>query len=411
MADALRPKVGATGLWLCVVCGACGGPGQGDDNNSTPEWTAALDLRIGSIDDPEYALTYFRAMEVGPDGTMYTVHPQEQVVRVFEPDGTLRRVIGGRGDGPGEFQNLAEIGWIADTLWVLDYNGYRFTQFDASGELLGSFSVPFEMDSEVPGAQPPRARELLWDGTLVGGPPAFSHQIASGELTHDLPMIMTRDGRVTDTLPPIAFGRNLWAITDPDAPERGGMYRPQPYADGPLWAFAARRRAVIVVDREAPTVADGATFAVSLISFEGDTLFQRSYPYEPVPTRQEVADSILGEVAEMIGERGFLGATSSTARAWAELGLYRPKFRPPVEAMIVADDGSIWLSRGTTGGGGSVQWLVLDEDGRPLASVDLPSGLTLLTVSPPALWATERDEFDVPYLVRFTVSPGSDSAI
>ncbi len=398
----LRASV-AIGLVLCV---GCNGRSASPDDTSVPEWTAALDLRIGSVDEPDYMLTFFRAMEVGVDGAMYTVHPQEQVVRVFEPDGTLRQIIGGRGEGPGEFQNVGDVGWIADTLWILDFSGYRFSQFHANGELLHSFNVPYLADRDTPGVQPPRARELLWDGTLIGAPPAFSSQIASGQLTHDLPMIMNRDGQVIDTLPPIAFGRNQWAITDPDEPERGGMYRPQPYADGPLWAFAAQQHATIVVDREASTAPDGAYFAVSSISFEGDTLFRRSFPYEPIPTRQEVGDSLVEVLSEMIGDRGFLGATAATARVWAEASLYRPAFRPPVEAMLVADDGSIWLNRGATDDMLSVQWLVLDEEGEPLATVSLPPGLTVLKVAPPMVWATERDEFDVPYLVRFRVSEG-----
>jgi hypothetical protein len=38
-------------------------------------WTAELQVRIGSVDDPDYSLTWFRRMEVGPDGRMYTLHP------------------------------------------------------------------------------------------------------------------------------------------------------------------------------------------------------------------------------------------------------------------------------------------------------------------------------------------------
>lgn len=399
MALSMRPVA----LAACLVIVACRGPEFGAPNDSVPTWTAVPDLRVGSVDDPDYALTYFRAMEVGPDGTMYTVHPQEQVIRVFDPDGSLRRLIGGRGDGPGEFQNVAAIGWVADTLWVLDYNGYRFSQFDAAGDLLGTFTVPFEMDGAGTGAQPPRARELLWDGTLMGGPPAFSRQIASGELTHDLPMLMTRDGIVTDTLLPIPFGRNLWAISDPDAPQRGGMYRPQPFADGPLWGVAPQERALIVVDRETAMAPEAAEFTVSRISFEGDTLLRQSYPYVPVPTRDEAVDSILDELAGLFGERGFLGATPATSREWAELSLYRPAFRPPVEGLVIAEDGSVWLNRGAATDRRSVLWSVLNRDGEEIGRVALPPGLDVLRISPPLLWASERDAFDVPYLVRFRI--------
>jgi hypothetical protein len=136
-------------LATCALA-ACGPQDRAADLASLPLQTAQVELRVGALDDPVYALTWFREMEVGPDGTMYTLHPLEQVVRVFDAEGTARGTIGRRGDGPGEFQNAAAMGWVGDTLWVLDYQGYRFNQFDPAGTFLGSFSVPFVM-GETPG--------------------------------------------------------------------------------------------------------------------------------------------------------------------------------------------------------------------------------------------------------------------
>ena len=58
-----------------------------------PEWSAELELRIGSVDDPEYSLTRLRSLDVAPDGTIYTLHPMEQVVRRFDADGSLLGLI------------------------------------------------------------------------------------------------------------------------------------------------------------------------------------------------------------------------------------------------------------------------------------------------------------------------------
>jgi len=383
---------------------ACGMPGDAPDEKDVAEWTATQDLRIGSVDDPDYSLTFFRTMEVGPDGTMYTVHPQEQLVRVFAPDGTLRTTIGGRGDGPGEFQNVVTIGWVADTLWILDANGYRFSQFTADGEFLGSFSVPFVMGSDPRAIQPPRANGMLSDGTIHGSPPAFSGQVADGTLTHHVPMLMTREGAVTDTLPGIPFGRNQWAVSNPDAPQRGGLYMRQPFADGPLWDFSPSEAALVVLTRTAASSRDEAVFVISKVSFDGDTLFSHGYRYVPVPTRREVADSILDDVRERLGERGLFGATAAQLRAWAALSLYQPPFEPPVRVMVLARDGTIWLDRGAGEKDGMNRWLVLDADGRPLAGLDLPAKLTVLKVVPPYVLASENDESDVPYLVRFRVA-------
>jgi hypothetical protein len=168
--------------------------------SAAPEWSVTLDLRIGSVDDPEYALTAFRSMEVGTDGTIYTLHPTERLIRRFDAQGTLLGVSGGSGDGPGEFQNPGPMGLIADTLWVLDYRGYRFSFFGPGGEHLSSFTVPYGSIEDPFAIQPPRASGLLFDGTVWGEPPAFSNLIADGTITHRTLLAMTRDGQVTDTL-------------------------------------------------------------------------------------------------------------------------------------------------------------------------------------------------------------------
>lgn len=41
-----------------------------------------LELRIGSVDDPELAFTWFRDLEVGPTGEILTLHPMEKTIRV-----------------------------------------------------------------------------------------------------------------------------------------------------------------------------------------------------------------------------------------------------------------------------------------------------------------------------------------
>ena len=65
---------------FALSVGACvpgdGGRGADDDPaaprwlraGDVPEWSAELELRIGSLDDPEYSLTYVRSLEVAPDG-------------------------------------------------------------------------------------------------------------------------------------------------------------------------------------------------------------------------------------------------------------------------------------------------------------------------------------------------------
>ena len=112
------------------------------------------ELRLGSLDDPEPALPFFRALTVGPDGRIYTVHRQENLIRIHDPTGRPAGTIGRAGDGPGEFRGVSRMGWVGDTLWVLDTRFYRFSFFDADGTLLREQSIPIDLGSS-PTHSPP----------------------------------------------------------------------------------------------------------------------------------------------------------------------------------------------------------------------------------------------------------------
>jgi len=395
-------------LLICVLAVGCGS----DDRSQAPDpfraiddvpvWTASLELRIGSVDDPDYALTTIRFLEVGPDGTIFTLHPQEQLIRMFNADGELIRTIGGRGAGPGEFQQALTMGWVADTLWVLDARGYRFSQFAAAGTYLGSFSVPYAVVDDPNALQPARAEGLLDDGTVHGSPPAFSSLVAEGILTHTVPVLMSRDGRVTDTLPSIPLGRNFWVIYDPNEPRRAQMSRAHPFPDGPLWWYVPRERAMIVLERWAPLDPGNAHFRLSKLTFTGDTVLTREYPFEPVAVRREEVDSVLDVVSSAIAEIAFFNATPARAREWVEATLDAPSFRPGVTDFRLARDGSIWLSLGPDGAGQD-DWLVLDAAGEPVARVALPSSVRPLAIDRPLVWGAETDDLDVPYVVRYRI--------
>jgi hypothetical protein len=387
---------------LLQVGAACAPSDGGQDANELPTWTAVEDLRVGSVDDSATILTAFRSMEVGSNGRMYTLHPMEQLIWLFDAEGNRVRSIGRRGDGPGEFQNAYTLGWVADTLWVLDFNGYRFNQFSPDGEFLGSFSVPFVMGTDLAERGPPRADGLLFDGTVHGSPPAFSSQVAEGVITHHVPMLLGRDGTVSDSLLPVPFGRNQWAISDPDDPRRGGFYMSQPYPDGPLWGYVPGERAMVVLERRAPTSPEEAEYRLTKVDFGGDTVFSRAYPFTPVATSAQEVDSILDATAQRIAGTRFMGGLpEGTAREWAARDLYHPPFMPPVSAMVLARNGEIWLKESPAGE--EAAWRVVSRDGDPLGRVLLPRATTVIVTDGHTVWGTEADELDVPYLVRYAV--------
>ncbi len=391
---------------LFVYCLACTDSASSNDLAAVQGWKASQDLRVGSVDDPDYSLTWFRTLEVGPDGRMYTVHPQEQLIRMFSEDGTLVGTIGGRGEGPGEFQNVGPIGWVGDSLWVLDFNGYKFNFFNGDGEFLSSFSVPFRFGEDPDSPQPPRASGLLADGSIYGAPPAFSDQIEEGTITHHQLLLMSSEGEVIDSIFRVPFGRNQWAIYDPDNPRKGMLFTRQPYGDGPLWGFFDDETSYAILRREAPTSVEEAAFHLEKISVSGDTIFAREYRYAPVPLESAEADSVLDFNVNRWADAGIMGGVArGRLEEWARRTLYTPSFKTPIFQMVLAKGGGFWL-QGESEPSGLNTWYYLDPMGTPLGRIELPANFQVFKATAATLWGSERDDLDVSYLVRYKVDGG-----
>jgi hypothetical protein len=401
-----RGKV-AKGCFITVMAWAAGCEVRSPDRPdflSVRVVPAELELRVGSVDDPIYSLTAFQGMEVHESGRMFTLHRSERLLRMFGSDGSFEGIIGGPGDGPGEFQSPSNMGWVGDTLWVQDTNGYRFSLFSPDGAFYRSFSVPFAMGGDPTEVSPPRAEGILGDGTIWGRPPAFSSQVQAGIFTHHSIVRLTRDGSVIDEVARFPVGRITWGISDPDNPMGGGMYRGQPYADGLLWSLVPGEEAILLLDRTVPDgVSDRGTFRIQKMSFHGDTIFSVSHSLPPIRVGDSVADSLITEVVQALSGSAFFGGLApSTARRWAEHGLFLPSIHPAVTSMRVGKSGEIWVKESTPSGEEPV-WLRLSREGMPIHRVAFPKDLTILQADDQHVWGSEVDDLGIPYLVRYRI--------
>lgn len=81
-----------------------------------------------------------------PDGHVLVLDPQYKKIAIYNSDGTFDRLIlGGSGEGPGEFGFPVSLAYSEETesLFVYDYQLLRITEFDLSGEVLRVISSPF----------------------------------------------------------------------------------------------------------------------------------------------------------------------------------------------------------------------------------------------------------------------------
>jgi hypothetical protein len=397
--------------WLWLVAGpglaACVGDLAREATFGDTELVAVEELRVGSPDHPQLAFTWFRDLEVGPDGTIYTVHPQENAIRVHDSAGAFLRTIGRAGEGPGEFDSPGPIGMLGDTLWVLDYGTYRFSFFDLAGNLLGSQRIPIDL-GDTPDERPPRPNGLLSDGSIFGSPPAWSRLVASGEITTDVVLRLDSTGAVMDTIASYSLENSVWEVADPDNPGAWGTYAGQPFSDTELVRPSYYQPVVVRVNRAAATTEGRATFHVMARTFGGDTLFSRQFSYTPMVLETALVDSVVEARAAAVIRFRRGAITPAQAAEWARDALYTPDFHPPVSDMLIGRDGSVWL-RGEDPGESTVEWRILSPAGEPLGVVRLPVGFRIMLADRSRAWGTEYDELDVPYIVRYRIVSEHDA--
>lgn len=400
----MRSVLALSALLIASGCGA------GDDStleHMERRLTLVPELRVGSVDDPETALTYARAIVIDSESRIYSLHPEENRIRIHTATGEPAGFIGGPGDGPGEFRSVAGMGWVADTLWVLDFGTYRFSYFDRDGTLLRSEAIPIELGSSRTGS-PPRPEGLLSDGTIYGGSPAWSSEVAAGNITENAVLRLDRRSQPIDTLYVMSMGNTTWAIEDPQSTRGFGSYGSQPFSDTDIIRHSPTSADYLLVRRKASTVGEEATFSVARISFAGDTLFSREYPYRPLPVDGALVDSLIGargKSMETIAQRMPGAPTRARAEELARESLYLPPSLPPVSQLLLGRDGTIWLQRENTGDG-TRDWLVLSADGNVIGTVAMPASLRPMAAEQGSVWGMETDELDVPYLVRYGVREG-----
>jgi WD40 repeat protein len=99
------------------------------------------DLSIGGEDD-RGNIVLFRPSRfiVDQNENIYITDSQDQVIKIFDPDGNYMQTIGAKGEGPGEFSFISDQTFLPDgRLLVMDSRSRRISIFHSSGEFLESY--------------------------------------------------------------------------------------------------------------------------------------------------------------------------------------------------------------------------------------------------------------------------------
>lgn len=356
------------------------------------EWrlTDRPDLSIGTLSgSAEYELYQpLHALRL-PDGGVVIANQGTEELRFYAADGVHVRTVGRKGGGPGEFEDLwGVIRLRGDSLGAWDWTAKRLTVYDAAGTFARVVSA-----RDVSGFAP-RLGGALGDGSFAiaaGFDPMAAMAAGSGVRDDSITVLRIDldDGTVLDSLGPFPADQRYVQVS-----EDGLWMRSLPYG----------RRERIDVAAGRLYVGDDRRGEVRFLDPAGGV--ERVVRRVDMPRR--VADADLARYRE---EQ--LDGLDADERREAERRLDQI---PPADHLPRFDDlfadplGRIWIAEHSPLDASERPWMIHDRDGRPLATIRLPTGMRPLDAGADYLLVYTRDDLDVERVLLYTIQPIEESA-
>lgn len=131
-----------------------------------------------------------RALSASPSGQLLLTDSRSRDLKVVDVEGRVIRVIGGEGEGPGEFTALMDAVFLSDDrIAALDAGLVRVTLFDSTGEILNTLVLEDQQDPRVVVA-------IDESGFLIGG------MVGSAGGENDMARIYSLDGSNSESFFP-----------------------------------------------------------------------------------------------------------------------------------------------------------------------------------------------------------------
>lgn len=327
----------ALGLLLHATV-ACSAPGRDSTTESatesTTENTAPVtqgdigspdtihleeELRIGHRSDDAFGSVVGLALDAF--GRVWVLEGTARQIKIYSADGSLVRIVGRQGAGPGEFaQPAALLARDNGTVWVDDPGNARVVVMDSGGRVL--------------------QQHVFARGCMQARPwPAIvnqqGHYVSVGGA--DCDMVVRWDRTFTeiarraaprDSRPPREI-RTPWGSAS--IPFTGEVLW-HPAADSTLWSLQTDN------------------YRIARLSFQGDTTQQAEVPF--TRTRLSTADRALAD--EFFDELKRDGVVADRSLL--------PRDKPAAVSFFVALDGHLWVERYTEPDQLGQRWDIIDSE-------------------------------------------------
>lgn len=378
-----------------IVTFACGG-GDPDAANSAT-WLTEAEYKFSGDPDRDVLFSQVPVLRVDPrDDRVFVLDVQDTELSVWTPEGSLAFVLGGKGEGPGEFTYPTRVEFVdGGSFYVREGRGSRFTYYAADGTLARTeagapaslmyedYGVNLEAPTGNGGyfAAPLIGLNVLRDRGINRQPVLWVRRSDDGGWDAPEPIAWV-DSRNREH--PIELGeRTMWAV--------------QVFGDSDLTWFEPGS---VTVGRRS---GGEGLFELVELGADGDTVWVRQLRFEPRRL-----------TAEMIRERGdyvlahitIPGVSPRALRqAWEE-GLYRPEYLPAAKGIVLTASGEVWLTTFEREDTLAVYHAIRRGDltGQP-RRVLLPESMSLHDATDTHVWGIWKDPLGVPHVVGRRLVP------
>lgn len=354
--------------------------------DTLPHWHVAdsATTTIGVVSgDPHYELHRVRHTMRLRDGAIAVVNTGSQEVRFYTREGEYQRSVGGRGQGPGEFQGLRDVAVTAsDTLLVLQ--GETVARFDGRGTFVSQRTVDVLRFKES-------TREdlgPLWvlpDGSLLFILYQFANPTAAPTIGPFRPptgyaRISVEEGhRYTFGWFP---GAEQFAYESGDLVIGGGMR--------PLGLDTK-----IAVGGGKVFIGDNDTYEIRVYAFEGVLERLIRLNRDRVGVTSSDVERIRAEWKQVLQQ--IPAASRPTIRRHHSAAPF-PETLPAFADLKADRDANLWVMEYPRNELASHRWVVFDPSGFPLATVATPAGLRIDDIGSDYVLGLVRDELGVEYV-------------
>lgn len=357
--------------------------------------TVIEELRVQPDADDTSSFSEVYEFDVARDGRLYVFDYPGNRFFLYGADGAMRKVVGRKGGGPGEFES--DNGMVVlkdDRLAILDAQNARLSFFSADGEFQNSWVVPAGFSTND-------GLRTDTSGTLYLVRPVTP--VREGVILGRMGLVRLADGgKWVDSLvaPDLRVDRITYLAT-----KDGNMSATGPmHAARFLWGWHPHGYFVSAATQK---------YEIEISAPERAVRIVRDAPEVPVPDDERSWD-----------QARITRNLRMTDPAWTWKGPEIPKTKPPIRLLHIARDGRIWVAVSTPSQRipdaerGPVQegrqapplyrdrtaYEVFSPQGVFLGHVQLPGSGQFMEADGDKLWVLERNADDLPGVVRYRIS-------